>query len=253
MAHPPTQPLMDPVTTTNTNGLVLLIPDKPDIERDALAAVWEQNGGEVLRLGRFWDPPSLDPSRVRLYGNDSFCLVLQQKLGLPLCSPPDDLLLSIPPDYLKRSIAKALLRDAGRFDYPAFIKSLIPKLFRSRVYQSQEDLFAQCREPDESTEIMVAEVVHYTGEARAFVFEHRVLDCAFYEGSGDSAEAIQFIEKLAPFVPLPRAVVVDVGYAEQRGWSVVEFNAAWGAGLNGCRPELVWPCIAAASETGVHY
>ncbi len=34
-----------------------------------------------------------------------------------------------------------------------------------------------------------------------------------------------------------RTVVIDVGYFVDRGGAVIEFNAAWGAGLNGCDPE----------------
>ena len=239
----------DPGKTMNISGLVLMVPDKTDIECDAVASVWEQNGGEVLRLGRFWDPPSIDPTRVRVYGNDSFCLVLQQKLGLHLCSPPDDLLLTVHPDYLKRRVTKHLLGDAPGLEYPAFIKSLVPKLFASRVYASHETLITECHGLDSGTEIMVSEVVQFSVEARAFVYEETVLDCSIYEGSGDSGEAKRFIQDLTHLLPLPRTVVVDVGFDDQRGWSVLEFNAAWGAGLNGCRPELVWPCIAAASET----
>lgn len=72
-----------------------MIPDKPDIERDAVADVWSVTGSDVLRLGRFWDPPALDLQRVRLYGGDSYCQVLAQKLGLMLMSPPDDWLLQL--------------------------------------------------------------------------------------------------------------------------------------------------------------
>ena len=75
-----------------TSGLNLLIPDKPDVERDAVAKSFERGGGVVHRIGRFWDPPAFEPSTVRVYGADAFCLVLQQKLGLSLCSPADDLL-----------------------------------------------------------------------------------------------------------------------------------------------------------------
>jgi hypothetical protein len=42
-------------------------------------------------------------------------------------------------------------------------------------------------------------------------------------------------------------VVVDVGLIAGRGWAVIEFNAAWGAGLNGCDPEKVLPAILEAS------
>lgn len=47
---------------------------------------------------------------------------------------------------------------------------------------------------------------------------------------------------------LPRAMVVDVGFVADRGWAVIEFNAAWGAGLNGCDPEKIVAVILAASD-----
>jgi hypothetical protein len=71
----------------NTAGLNLLIPDKPDPERDSVAASFEKCGGAVHRIGRFWDPPNFDSPTVRVYGSDSFCLVLQQKLVLRFALP----------------------------------------------------------------------------------------------------------------------------------------------------------------------
>jgi hypothetical protein len=38
-----------------------------------------------------------------------------------------------------------------------------------------------------------------------------------------------------------------VGFVADRGWAVIEFNAAWGAGLNGCNAAKVLPAILAAS------
>jgi len=64
------------MATVATACLNLLISDKNDIERDALAAAFASRGGAVHRLGRFWDPPLFDPATVRVYGADSFCLVL---------------------------------------------------------------------------------------------------------------------------------------------------------------------------------
>ena len=45
-----------------TTGLNLLIPDKPDVERDAVATAFETGGGAVHRIARFWDPPIFEPS-----------------------------------------------------------------------------------------------------------------------------------------------------------------------------------------------
>ena len=92
-----------------TTGLKLLIPDKADVEREAVARSFECCGGVVHRIGRFWDPPSFEPSTVRVYGADAFCLVLQQKLGLTLCSPSDDLLLQVPAKFLNRHVTCHML------------------------------------------------------------------------------------------------------------------------------------------------
>src|SRR4051794_2256547 len=107
--------------TESTAGLSLLIPDKSDPERDALADVFTRRGGTVHRIGRFWDPPAFDPATVRVYGADSFCLVLQQKLGFALCSPADDLLLQVPPQFLQRRLEKSALGVALSQPFPVFI------------------------------------------------------------------------------------------------------------------------------------
>src|SRR5262245_4463220 len=116
------------------NDLLLLIPEKSDPERDAVAEVWQAQGGEVLRLGRFWDLLEINRSRVRLYGNDTFI-----------------------------------------------------------------SAFAQAN-------------------------------------------------------PLPKSCVIDVGYQPLKDWVLVEANATWGAGLNGCDPFGAAKCIAWATvESGTRH
>jgi hypothetical protein len=128
-----------------TTGLNLLIPDKPDVERDAVATAFERCGGVVQRIGRFWDPPFFAPSSVRVYGPDVFCLVLQQKLNLTLCSPSDELLLLVPPKFLNRQVKHSTLNEILPFNFPSFIKPVTPKLFRGAVYESDDELVAECR------------------------------------------------------------------------------------------------------------
>ena len=87
-----------------------MITDKPDVERDAVADVWSAAGGEVLRLGRFWDPPTLDPKRVRVYGADSYC----QKSNLDQTIPALTALGFGPHfDKIFRSNALGLLQRVG--------------------------------------------------------------------------------------------------------------------------------------------
>lgn len=232
----------------NTKGLTLFIPDKPDVERDAVGSAWEASSGQVLRVARFWDPPAVPRTSVRVYGNETFCLVLQEKLDLILVTPPDDLPLSAPPDLLRRAITKRTLGDTSVLRYPIFVKSLIPKLIPSRVYCGAVELCDASAGLDSATELLVSEPVTIMAEARAFVLRGAILDLALYEGSGDLDSARACVQQLVERMSLPDAVVVDVGVLDDGRWVLVEFNAAWGAGLNGCRAELVLPAIAAASD-----
>lgn len=230
-----------------TDGLILLIPERADVERDAVASSWERRGGTVVRLDRFWAPPTLDVERVRVYGNDTFCLVLQQKLNLDLIAPPDDLIFAVPDTGLRRSLARQTVGGAPTLTYPVFAKPLTPKLFQARVYASPEELAVECEGLPAETAILTSEIVELVAEARCFVRDGHVLDCSVYEGEADPEAAAAFAREMAAAVPGPRAYVLDVGLIPARGWAIVEFNAAWGAGLNGCNPERVLPAIAAAS------
>ncbi len=131
--------------------------------------------------------------------------------------------------------------------FPIFIKPIVPKQFRGAVYKSADELTQECRGLPSHTEVFVAEPVTLTAEVRSFVLDGRVLDAALYEGTANVSDAVRFVSELFGVLPLPRAVVVDVGFIAGRGWAVIEFNAAWGAGLNGCDPGKVIPAILAAS------
>jgi hypothetical protein len=127
------------------------------------------------------------------------------------------------------------------------VKPVTPKQFRGAVYASPEELAAECRGLPQQTAVFVAEPVTLRAEVRSFVLDGRVLDAAAYEGNAALAEAIAFIGVLTDTVTLPHSVVIDVGFIDNRGWAVIEFNAAWGAGLNGCHATKVLPAILAAS------
>jgi hypothetical protein len=226
---------------------MLLIPDKPDTERDAVANVWEHHSGKVLRLGRFWDPPALDAKCVRVYGGTSFVPVLRDKLGFDLCTPADDLILSLPPEALKRRIQKRRLEEAEHFQYPLFVKPVIPKLFAAHAYANLVQLRRECRGLGGDTAVLTSDTVSFVAEARTFILEGEVLDCALYEGDGNVQEAAAAATDFAHYPLLPRTLVLDVGLIKDKGWVVIELNAAWGAGLNGCQAQRIWPSIAAAS------
>ncbi len=228
-------------------GLVLVIPDKPDVERDDVAAAWLSGGGDVVRVARFWEPPPVAAQRVRVYGNDTFCMVLAQRLGLGLLSPPDDLLLRLDPPLLQRTVRGVRLDEIHTLEYPAFVKSAAPKLFRADVYASVDELRAESGGLEPDTLVLVSDVVIYDGEVRCWVLDGKVVTAATYEGEADLDQARAFAEAVARHPAIPPVCVLDVGEVFNRGWAVIEANAAWGAGLNGCDAAAAARCIARAS------
>jgi hypothetical protein len=233
----------------NLKERTLLIPEKADIERDEVAAIWTALGGNVLRLGRFWDPPeSLFPSQVTLYGNDTFCLVLEQKLGLNLISPPDDLIKSIDGDWLQRDISVISLEEAYSTVFPRFIKPLVPKQFTAAIYENSEDIKKECEGLETDTEVLISSIVDFNAEARSFILKGSVLDVSVYEGNGPLKEAGAFINDFCKNVELPATCVIDAGYMHELGWVFIEANASWGAGLNGCKAEKILPAILEATK-----
>lgn len=207
-----------------------------------MAAVWP---GQVVRLDRFWEPPELDRGRVRLYGPDTFCLVVAQKLDLELLSPADDLLLNAPASLLRRNLRVFTLEEIRHQAFPLFVKSLVPKLFRSRVYSSWADLEAECRGLEGSTPILTSEVVEIRAEARAFVLHGRVQTCAVYEGEAEPPW--DFLHHAVQELELPATCALDAALLAG-GWAVLEANASWGAGLNGCEPAAIVGCLEIATQ-----
>ena len=232
----------------DTRDLMLVLTDKPDVERDAVAEAWAAAGGEVLRLGRFWDPPALEPRRVRVYGADSYCQVLAQKLGLVLVSPPDDVLLHLAPALTKRALGGTTLAAARELAFPAFLKTFVPKLIRSRVYASADDLEAEARGLEPETALLVSEIVTFVAEARCWLLDGEPVSIACYEGDVDVTGARELAAELGRDPAMTSPCVIDVGLTPDRGWLAIEANAAWGSGLNGCDPVAAARCIALATH-----
>lgn len=226
--------------------LTLIIPDTPDFERDAVATAWSVRGGDVLRLARFWEPPTLAPEKVRVYGNDTFCLVVADKLGLRLLAPPDDLILHVPASFLRRQVALTSIGEVMRSDFPLFVKPVMPKQFAARVYRLPSELEHETRGLSRETAVIQSEVVRFDAECRAFILDGQVVASSVYEGAADVPT--EFLSEIATQLPLPSTCVVDAGFISGSGWAFLEANASWGAGLNGCDASLVLPCIERATQ-----
>ena len=163
-------------------------------------------------------------------------------------TPADDLLLHLSPGVVKRSVRAAKVSEVESIVFPTFVKSYIPKLIRSRVYASQSDLIGELRGLEPTTELLVSEIVEFEAEARSWVLDGEVLSIACYEDDGDlvPAGALASAAGREPVVPSP--CVIDVGLTRDRGWIVIEANAAWGAGLNGCDALAAARCISRATR-----
>ncbi len=228
----------------------LLIPSKSDTERNAVALAWKQAGGTVMAVDKFWEKPILPTAAsVAIYGNDTFALVLAQVLGLTLLAPEDQLVAQLDWIWTKRKIDILPIRDLATRAFPCFVKPVTPKQFRAQVYDGFAELELQIQGLDPDALVIVAETIAIDAEARAFVLDGGVCDCAIYEGDADVQEAFEaataFARAHQPL--LPSAYVLDLAHARGLGWVVLEFNAAWGAGLNHCAADKVLPCIAAAT------
>ena len=230
------------------DNLILVVPNKPDSERDAVADAWELAGGSVERLARFWEPPPIPRERARLYGPDTFALVVAEKLGIDLAQPDPYAVFKCPGGLLGRAVSVERLGAAAALNFPCFLKPVVPKQFRAAVFDSYAELQAETRGLHDATELLRSEVVTIVAEARSFVLDSVAQSCALYEGTGDVDSAAKTCERVAMALELPRAFVLDVGLLEDGRWVFIEANAAWGAGLNGCDPHRVLACLAAASS-----
>jgi hypothetical protein len=231
-------------------GRILLVPGKRDIELDAVTDAWEARGGTVRRLEKYWiKDPAWEGTQISVYGNQTFSLVLAQIYGLELVSPDDALLASLDISWTKRLIVEQTLEAVADIDFPAFIKPVVPKAFTAAVFLNAEELAAHADGlPAKETILVSGIVAPIDAEVRAFVFRGAILDMAVYEGDGDVAAAKWFLKGFLAANPgLPDPLVIDLLYAGQTGWAILEFNACWGAGLNGCDAEKVLPSIAAAT------
>lgn len=220
---------------------LLLIPDKPDIERDAIADIWKRNGGEVKRVGAFWKRPDIDTRRITIYGNDTFSLVLAQVTGLKLIEPKDEVLSDISFTYVKRNITILTIPDIETLVFPTFLKPVKPKTFPSQVYTSYANFLENTKGIEAHEQVIHSDRIQIDAEVRAFIIHHEILDLAIYEGSADLSEAKKFLYEFlnTTTIDVPITYVIDLGYNSDDHWFIIEFNSSWGAGLNECNPNKV--------------
>lgn len=225
----------------------LVVPPRPYPEQTPVHDAWRRRGGRVHRVSRLDEPLDVPREQVRLYGDYAFCVLVAGALALELVSPPDDLLLTPGSEWLQREVSGSTLEMLLQADFPLFVKPLAPKLFPAVVYPSRKALARDTRGLIGSTPVLVTEPVQWECEVRCLVLEGRVLSCSVYEGEGSPGEARQFARTFAEHHDVACTYVLDVGRVRGRGWGVLEANPVWGAGLNGCDPDAMADCVAAAT------
>jgi hypothetical protein len=208
-------------------------------------------------------PEWLRSENPKLYGEPLFAAAVAEPLGLRLLEPPFDWLTTIPEAYRKRDIKFDTLSNARQIREPRFVKPADDKCFPAGVISSGDELPTTDILPG-SSPVLIAEPVRWQIEYRFFVLNQKILTHSPYLRDGsivetpegewpivlsEQVEALEFAGKIleGTEVSLPPAVVVDVGFITDRGWAIVEANAAWGSGMYGCDPAEVLRTIERAS------
>lgn len=218
-------------------------------------ALWRgaiELGWEVERLATWRIPEHLRgvPEPV-LYVDGLFGPSLAAEFGLRLLAPDVDWLPRLPLQFKLRSIDLVTFGRACGFAWPVFVKPPNDKSFPAKVYAPGE--LAAIEAADDAP-VLVATPATWEKEFRFFVLDRKPVTASIYLRNGfyqrdagfaasekELDEAWAYVSKVlndARVFELPRAVVVDVGVME-RGWAVVEANAASSSGIYGCDPLAV--------------
>lgn len=220
-------------------------PDSQALWRAAMDLGWD-----VERLATFRVPDHLRavPDPV-LHIEALFGPAIAAELGLSLLQTSEDWLPRLPEEYRRRKVDLTTLGRVRASGTTAFVKPPNDKSFPARVYHPEG-----LPEGDDDAPVLVSEVVAWEREYRCFILDRRIQTLSIYLQRGalqrDSDYATTDAERaeveafLSPVlkdarVDLPRAVVLDVGVIEGRGWAVVEANSAWGSGIYGCDPAQI--------------
>jgi ATP-grasp domain, R2K clade family 2 len=242
---------------------LLVLPPRYTEDTNALRKAAIDRGWDVERLPSWRAPEWLREREVVLYGEPLFAAVVADSLDVALIEPPFSWLADLPADLTKRKITFATLGEARRLASSRFVKPADDKCFIAKVYESGADLPL----PDgveESTPVLISEPVSWELEFRCFVLDREVRTLSPYLRDGDlvkdeqgrwqasdaewqEAEAYAREVLADQRVELPPAVVVDVGIIKDKGWAVLEANAAWGSGIYGCDSQRVLETVARCS------
>ncbi|WP_433475641.1 ATP-grasp domain-containing protein [Spirillospora sp. CA-142024] len=241
---------------------LLVLSPRYTSDSKVLRAAAGRLGWKTERLGGWRAPARMRGQDVALYGEPTFVEVIASQVGVALLDVPSGWLPGLPERHRRRSIDVSTLGEVRQsLSEPAFVKPADGrKAFEGKVHHSPDELPGEDVLPDE-TPVFVSEPVLWDVEFRCHVLEGQVVTMSPYLLDGELAltadghwhvpeqdvhEAREYAAHVLKEVPVPPGTVLDVGRIHDRGWAVVEANAAWGAGLYGCDPEQVLRVLARA-------
>lgn len=241
--------------TGDEHASILVLPPRFTTDSITMSRTATCLGWRVERLSSWRVPAELGGIGAGVYGEPLFVTVVAGALAIEVLEPLAEWLPAVPFRWVKRQVRLTTLGEARRLVGSHFIKPVADKCFAAKVYASGADLPPDSV-LDDAELVLVAEPVSWRIEFRAFVLDRHVVTlspylregCLVEQSDGTwAASAEEFVAAEAfckevltdPDFRTPAAFVLDVGEIADRGWAVIEANAAWGSGLYGCDPEMV--------------
>ena len=182
-----------------------------------------------------------------IYVEPLFAPMVAEQFGIEFKEPPIDFLPSLPEHLRRRTITLSTFGEVAKLSQPMFVKTPNDKMLAARVYDGD---FPQGFTDD--VVVLIAEPVQFVKEFRCFIAQQTVRTLSIYHRDGELQraagyrcepdeldEARRFAESVLREITLPETIVLDVGLIQDRGWAVIELNAAWGSGVYGCDPAEV--------------
>ena len=233
--------------------------DSNALWRAAVALDWP-----IERLHTWRVPDGFAPDNVAIYGESMWAHFVAEQLNVALVEPPLSWLADLPEKWTNRATGFGQLSEARDLEFPIFVKPADEKTFAAQIYRAPDEL-PDAAQQIEETAVLWSEIVQWEVEYRCFVLDGKVATASSYwrgerstqdehgvylSPSDELKAAIEFVEELIQEVEVPGAVVIDVGIIAGRGWSVIEANPAFGAGIYGCDAREVLQVVAACSVAG---
>lgn len=228
----------------------LLIPPITNFDLEMLDKYWRWRGGDVVQVENPQvNNEALVNKPIAIYGPPAFGTALSALYNVTLVTP-DPMLITRLDGFVHRTFKQSSIGAVTRTDFPAFIRSLTPGIFKARIYHTIQDFKEAVAHIRRKEEILLSPVVApITKKIRGFVLNGKVLDCGLNDGVTNGLDK-QTIDHLATRYRkiLPPAVVIDVAHLGVYNSPVVlGIHPAWCASFRGCGASKVFECIAAAT------